>query len=539
MTDRSRARAPNSADPPAAAGPAGDPAQEGERSDREGSVGADGGDPPVVGQRTQEEEKRHLEELLSSPPDTVLAVSDLHLAEGRDPVTGVFDARENFFAAGTFGRWLDAQADLARDGAILVLNGDVFDFIRVMKIPSTDEDYIRWRERLLRLGEEERARSLPRPVSKGERTFGLRTQDYRTLWKLMVIRRGHPEFFRALAGWVAAGGKLVVVAGNHDPELHWPLVRQAIRDALVLDGAPERGAMERTAFAGEPFTLGNLHIEHGHQHEAMTRIDGPPVLEFDPSQIRLPLGSFVNRYFINHIERIDPFIDNIKPVQDALLELLRRRPLRILYLYVRAAKFIRRAFAIPRAFSRAYALLAVAALGLPLLTVILLAATLLLPGFRAWLFDLAPILGNPWAQIFGGVGGALFPAIFPWLVSAGKEVLRTLGVTGEEDPLREAAVEALREAFAGREDGGRIYAVMGHTHRQIATRLEGLPGADAFYVNTGTWIPLWPQDREDLAGDVVYSFTRFDRTPEGGYEHFSAEWDDSAGAARPARMLDG
>ena len=296
--------------------------------------------------------------------------------------------------------------------------------------------------------------------------------------------------------------------------------------------------MERVAFAHEPFRVDNLHVEHGHRFEAMTRIDGPPVLDFDPSQIRLPLGSFVNRYFINHIERLDPFIDNIKPVQDALLELVRRRPLRILFLYLRAAKFIRRALAIPRAFSRAYALLAVAAFGLPLATFGLVAAAIFVPGFRAWLLELVPVLANPWVQLFGAAGGALFPALLPWLVSAGKEVLRTLGILDDGDPLEEGAVEALREAFP---DGGtrgreRVYAVMGHTHRQTVARLEGVPGAGAFYANTGTWIPLWPRNREDLAGEVFYSFLRFDREA-GGYVHEALEWDDAAGAARPARML--
>lgn len=492
----------------------------------------------AVERRTHEEERAHLADLLAGPPPTVLAASDLHLAEGRDPETGVFDARENFFAGGAFGRWLSHHAEEASAGALLILNGDVFDFIRVMAVPEGDADYARWRTRLLELGAEEEARSLPRPIPDGERTFGLRTHDFRTVWKLLVLRRGHPEFFEALAGWVTAGGKLVVATGNHDPELYWPLVRQAIRDQLVRDGTPAEDAAERVAFAQEPFRVDNLHVEHGHRFEPMTRIDGPPVLDFAPSQVRLPLGSFVNRYFINHIERLDPFIDNIKPVQNALLELVRRRPLRILFLYLRATKFIRRALAIPRGFSRAYALLAIAAFGLPLATFGVIAAVLFVPGFRTWLVDLVPVLANPWVQLFGAAGGALFPALLPWLVSAGKEVLRTLGFLRDEDPLVEGALEALREAFPDGEarGRGRVYAVMGHTHRQIVTRLEGFSGAEAFYANTGTWIPLWPEDREDLAGEVFYSFLRFDREP-GGYVHTALEWDDAAGADRPARML--
>lgn len=495
-------------------------------------------DGTAVGRRTHEEERAHLAEMLAEPPPTVLAASDLHLAEGRDPETGVFDARENFFAGGAFGRWLGHHAEEASTGALLILNGDVFDFIRVMAVPEDDADYAHWRTRLLELGADEEARSLPRPIPEGERTFGLRTHDFRTVWKLLMLRRGHPEFFEALADWVTAGGKLVVATGNHDPELYWPLVRQAIRDQLVRDGAPAEAAAERVAFAQEPFRVDNLHVEHGHRFEPMTRIDGPPVLDFAPSQIRLPLGSFVNRYFINHIERLDPFIDNIKPVQDALLELLRRRPVRVLFLYLRATKFIRRALAIPRAFSRAWAVLAFASLGIPVLTVGVVAAAILVPDFRAWLLEAVPFLANPWGRLFGAVGGALFPALLPFVISGVREILRTLGLLREEDPLKEGAVEALREAFPEAEARGRrrVYAVMGHTHRQIVTRLEGFSGAEAFYANTGTWIPLWPQNREDLAGEIFYSFLRFDREP-GGYVHAAREWDDAAGEARPARML--
>lgn len=499
----------------------------------------DGAGSTPVGRRTQREERRHLERLLSPPPPTVLAASDLHLAEGRDPETGVFDPRENFFAAGPFRRWLEHHADEAA-GTALVLNGDIFDFLRVTEVPSDDGDYVRWRERLRALGEEERARSLPRPIPDNERTFGLRTHDFRTVWKLLVIRRGHPAFFEGLAGWLAEGGRLVISAGNHDPELYWPLVRQAIRDQLVRDGAPARAADERVAFAHEPFQVGNLHVEHGHQHESMTRIDGPPVLAFDPTQIRLPPGSFVNRYFINKIERLDPFIDNVKPVQDALMELLRRRPLRVLFLYVRATKFIRRALAIPRMISRAWAVVALGALGVPILTLSLTAAALISPGFRDQLFAVVPWIRSPGMQLAGGAGGTLFPALLPYLVSGGKEVLRTLGLIGDEDPLEAGAAEALRETFGGTEDderSDRIYAVMGHTHRQTASRLGRLAGAEALYVNTGTWIPLWPQDREDLKGEIIYSFARFDRTGGSGYEHASYEWDDAAGEPRPARML--
>lgn len=534
-----------------------------ERGDGAGSgpaaAGAGTAEPSPVPRISNQGEERLLERLSSTPPRLVLVASDLHLAPGRDPDTGVYSRRENFFAGGAFRRFLSHHRPEAPD-AWLVLNGDVFDFIRLMRVPATDADYARWRGRLLRLDEADRAASLPRPLGRVERTYGLKTHDFRTVWKLLVMARGHPVFFDGLSGWLDAGGSLVVSKGNHDPELHWPLVRQALRDELVLRGAPVAAVSERMAFAGEPFTVGNLYVEHGHRHEAMTRVDGPPTLEDSPEEIRLPLGSFVNRYFINHIERLDPFLDNIKPVQDALLELVRKRPLRVLWLYLRAWKFIRRALDIPRPLSRAYGLLAAAVFGLPLATAALIALFLLFPGAGDGLVERIPFLGSRWVRLGGSAGGLLAPGLLPFVVSALREAWRTLRPGSDLDALQEGGARALDRHFGA---GGtaaahrRVYAVMGHTHEQTVVRLPAggsgddgkrgdRPGAaegrgpgrpEKFYVNSGTWIPLWPEDREDLAGRVIYSFVRFEIGPSGEYRHASLEWEDPAGEPRPARIL--
>lgn len=511
-----------------------------------------GGSSPVP-RTSHEEDRAQLDRLRSDPPRRVLVASDLHLAAGRDPETGVYSRRENFFAGSAFRRFLaHHRGDAA--GAWMILNGDVFDFIRIMEIPRTAADRDRWRERLARLGETDRARSLPEEFERGEEVYGLKTHDFRTVWKLLVMFRGHPELFDGFADWVEAGGTLVISKGNHDPELYWPLVRHALRDELVRRGASAAAAIERVAFAGEPFTVGNLYVEHGHRYEPMTRIDGPAVLEESPEEIRLPLGSFVNRYFINHIERLDPFLDNIKPVQQALLKLLRRRPLRILHLYLRAWKFIRRALAIPRPHSRAYALLAAGVFGLPLATVALIAACFLFPAAGEWLVERVPLLGFRWVQVGGSAGGLLSPALLPFAVNAVREAWKTLRPEPELDSLQAGGSRALDEEFGDGSSGPspeRVYAVMGHTHEQTVVRLPRggeagssnpagpLAGPEKFYVNSGTWIPLWPEDREDLAGKVIYGFARFERLPGGEYRHESLEWDDRAGEPRPARMLAG
>lgn len=489
-----------------------------------------------------EEERRILDELVAERPERVLVASDLHLGPGRDTETGVFDARENFLAADAFSRWLTNE-QLAGQATLLVLNGDIFDFIRITQVPETDRDYDRWRGVLKRLGDPHADASLP-PASRVERRYGLKTHDYRTVWKLLVIRRGHPKFFDALARWVGAGNALAFLKGNHDPELHWPLVRRAIRDALVERGAPPSLASRKVAFVDESFTLANIYVEHGHQYEPMTAIAGASVLEDDPSQIRLPPGSFFNRYFINGIERLDPFIDNIKPVQHALLALLRKRPVTILGLYFRGWKFLFRAVATRRRISLGWALPVAATLVIPPLTAAFLAGWILVPGFAQFFLARFAFLGSGWTRAGGSALGILFPMLLPFVIGAGRELWRQVrslpvlaGLLTRRDRLEAGAEKVLAKTFSQPGPLTRVYAVMGHTHRHAVVFLGHGNGTRRFYLNSGTWIPLWPDDRRDLVGQVLYSFLAFETDPNGEYSHGAYVWDDAAGEARPARIL--
>ncbi|MGH7577609.1 MAG: hypothetical protein ACREM1_21115, partial [Longimicrobiales bacterium] len=369
--------------------------------------------------------------------------------------------------------------------------------------------------------------------------FGLRTDDYKTIWKLHLIIAGHAPFFAGLGRFIAAGGSIIIVKGNHDVELHWPMVRQALRDEIVVAalGAttvthampPAAELADRIAFADDAFTLGNMYIEHGHQHEPMTTVVGPPVLDETPTQINYPLGSFINRYFINRIERLDPFIDNVKPVQQALLALLRRRPLTIAKAYAYGWRFVWRALHVakPRG-SGSPVLLIAAALFVPPIALALVLLNLVRPETFAWIPD--------WLRVGGTVAGIGLPVLLPYLLGTAGEVLRELGPRREE-PLVADARDALRKAFPPGPAPRTRYAVMGHTHVQMIEHLGDEHGTTSLYVNTGTWTPLWPRDRTDLIGRVYYSFARFDRGADAEYLHRALVWDDQAGEPRPAPML--
>lgn len=66
----------------------------------------------------------------------VFVVSDLHLASGMN-AEGVYRGTENFFADDSFKRFLEhAQKIATSKNSILIINGDVFDFLRVTEFPG-------------------------------------------------------------------------------------------------------------------------------------------------------------------------------------------------------------------------------------------------------------------------------------------------------------------------------------------------------------------------------------------------------------------
>lgn len=469
-----------------------------------------------------ERERMLVERLCESRPVRVVVASDFHLGEGWNPVTTTCISTENFLADETFGAWLKHYAPQAHE-TLLILNGDILDVLRVTKVPRASEDFERWSQRLAGLGREIDPADLAAAVDGDECTYGLKTDDYKTVWKLMVTVDGHWRFFDALAAWVQGRGRVLFTTGNHDVELHWQLVRDWIRSELARRGAD--AVDERVAFADSGVAVGDVWVEHGHMYDAMTKVDGGPTLPPDHTQINLPLGSFINRYFINQVEALDPFIDNVKPVQSSLLRLARQRPLKILSTYAGGWKFVRKAIA-KRRMNRSVLTIGLL-LAAPLFAPLLLLA---IPGVRETVLGWLPI-GEAGRFIATALLGLVFAGALPYL----------LGVIGDlrgRRPATDHHVRAATErARRQRERSGRNlrYVCMGHTHVTAVKQLDA-PG-HPLYINTGTWIALWPRDRPDLLGRTVFSYALFERDQDGGYEGRTLEWDPHAERPQPATIL--
>jgi UDP-2,3-diacylglucosamine pyrophosphatase LpxH len=433
--------------------------------------------------------------------------------------------RENFLADSAFARFLAAQRRLVPDGApLLVINGDSLDFIRITAIPTTDEQFAQWEADLAQIGYHPK-RPLRHTLVRKEYRYGLRTDDYKTVWKFREIVRGHPVFFAALGEWVRSGGRLVFLKGNHDLEFHWTLLHQAIREEL----AKQAGDLARgpaVQFHEDWFQIQNVYIEHGHRFEAMTRVDGEPTI-FRGDEVRFPFGSFFNKYVINELEELDPFLDNIKPNSKVLAVAIRRRPLSAFTILYHGARALRRVVFRERAEHWLMLLLILVVIALP----IVIAAILIL----AFIFE--SVRQQLWSFISGGHPAmkvaVILAAVAPWLVAGFQDLARRKKKHAHgEDEYAEGIYEVLQQRTGSFE---QVYGIVGHTHRMDVQDLGTIGQTRCFYLNSGSWTPRWDEHRPDMNGRIEYSFISLD-LENGEYRHRMLEWRDDRGEGAPALL---
>lgn len=219
-------------------------------------------------------------------------ISDLHLCEAepihpRFPLWKKFKTREFFFddLFSDFLRAIEKRAD--GKPVELVMNGDIFDFDSVTKIPQFPSFRVKWLE--VRRG------MLPRPE--------------RSEFKIGIILEHHADFFRALASFIRRGNRAVFIIGNHDLEVHFPEVQERILGALALD-QEQRG---RVRFC-EWFYISNQDtlVEHGNQYDPYCVCEDPvhPFFRgYNYKTMRLPFGNLACRFILNGLGFFNPHVD--------------------------------------------------------------------------------------------------------------------------------------------------------------------------------------------------------------------------------------
>ncbi|HET9284806.1 MAG TPA: hypothetical protein VFR24_22885 [Candidatus Angelobacter sp.] len=462
----------------------------------------------------------------------IIVISDLHLASGR-MLDGRYAGTENFFADSSLYRFIHAMLSrLQGKRAILVINGDVVDFLRIIELPQGEQAFRDWQSLLQELGIAKSVQELQSSFDRKEKMFGLKTDDYKSVWKLDKCVRGHPKFFLALAEWIGAGNQIIISKGNHDLEWYWRTVRNGLRlmlakklygvlqrkepnlsltDILTQRIAPNLRFIDDAMIIDETF-----YIEHGHRYDKFTNVVGKPLL--NRSELNIPFGSFFNRYLLNQVELNYPYTDNVRPSQNVLPLLIRERFFVAMKLLLYHVPFLLRI--IPKRYYR-YMFGQVAVLAAAIFIPLVLGVLYLFAAFPQLASHLhflpgMSMQGSSLAKSFASMAAAYF-----------------LG--------RIVAYFQLSEPSALDVPAMKIFAAnphyqlitMGHTHNPDQ-RLKD----DRWFYNTGTWIPIVETDTAEIRDDKTYTFLHFRRHQSGQLTPTVVErWDDEAARAEALIMV--
>ena len=471
----------------------------------------------------------------------VVVVSDLHLAAGLD-ADNRYGGTENFFSDEAFARFIEhMRAEVKGEGGILIINGDFLDFLRIIELPESKEEFDEWSRRLADVGIRKNPAELAAAIdNRRERTFGMKTHDYRSVWRLHRSIRGHPELFAALARWLKdERNQLVIVKGNHDLEWYWRGVRNTLRLELARIIAGETGedleqvllkrVLPNLIFIDDALLIDtDLYIEHGHRYDRYTFVLGEPAEVFNKKigepELNIPFGSFFNRYLLNRLEGAYPLIDNIRPRENILPMLIRERfplalklifyHLRLLYQVLRKNwRYVR--FMLARFFSI-------------LLAVVLPAAILVIAFAERW-DDIAGLFTSR-REASGSILDGIVSAALEGFKYIGGLILSyflariVAGLQLEEpDSLEEFARKVMQNTDY------RI-VTMGHTHNPDQFQTEG-----RWFYNTGTWIPIVETSSGEIRRDRTYCYLHLRRDKKTGrlIPRPLQQWDDSGNRGEP------
>jgi UDP-2,3-diacylglucosamine pyrophosphatase LpxH len=482
--------------------------------------------------------------LFPSKQEEIFVISDLHIASGRN-VLGVYQGTENFFADQAMERFLAYAAGSIRTrSALLVINGDTFDFLRVTDYPGKvikrgkrlqdeiDADFLDWQEALGRLGIQKTVMQLVQSISSREKTYGLETDDYKTIYKLMKIREGHPGFFEALGDWLSRGHRILILKGNHDLELIWPAVRHYIRLLLAesvggasLAATLVHTVLPRLSFADDAVLIDDtLYLEHGHRYDKFAMVLGSPVLPQQPTEINIPFGSFFNRYLINRVELYLPYLDKVRPVGNIIPILVRDNFPLALKIFGSQVPFVVRTL-----FTNGRYIWFMLRRVLPLLLALIPIVVFLLAAF--------------WSTITGDIKKAddltgIDKTVLQAVESIGAMILsywlaRLIGWLQLEEP--SSLNDFAHRLFVRTEQKYRIMS-MGHTHNPGSY----LNDARSAFYNTGTWIPVIETATAEVREDGTYTFLHLVRDPQDrliAMKDQLQRWNDDAGRPDPQLLI--
>lgn len=227
----------------------------------------------------------------TSATNTII-LSDIHLADAEPPHPGnplwKRFKRPKLFVDRTFRSFLEYIQKEVEGEIELVLNGDIFDFDSVMVLPEHPRFSISWLER----------------------SRGLSSEEDKSQFKLEVILSDHHIWTSSMREFIRAGNRVVFIIGNHDMELHWPSVQDALLKKLELTDLEK----ERVRFC-EWYYISNRDtlIEHGNQYDNYCLCSNPvhPLIKkAGKIFVRLPFGNLAGKYMLNGMGLFNPHAES-------------------------------------------------------------------------------------------------------------------------------------------------------------------------------------------------------------------------------------
>lgn len=482
----------------------------------------------------------------------IVVMSDLHMGRGKNPDTGRFHSLEAFFYDDDFARfcrWLCSQAASRELPFKLVFNGDVFDLLRIEPEPLDA--------------------ATPR-----ERRFGATLGPEQAAQVVSQILAGHPRFVEGVATVLLAGHQVVFLPGNHDVELQWAPVQDAVR-AAVLNSVLARGGEARVAeglLRFEPWfhhEAGRVWIEHGSQYDpecsfkswlrgGLTQVE----VSVDEAEQDFPLGNFFQRYLYNAFGGITFIVPSTRANARYMKWLLFNQPRTLFRVGVShlpfAFQLLRRMVqkdgpardAMRRTHQAELDELATssglserlrtvegfknvnavseAVRAIVRQTVVAVASVMAVAFFGAGLWFAGFHAINQLGAGFG-LKALLFLALnFFFIVAAASGLAYALlRQPGPESapPLRRAAARIAEQLDVA-------VVSFGHTHDESVSPLH-YGGKRAWYFNTGTWIAVFSHDVLIPRERVQFTFLRI-RGNEGELLH----WSPGRGEPQPVILLD-
>ncbi|MBN1961891.1 MAG: hypothetical protein JW841_13175 [Deltaproteobacteria bacterium] len=481
------------------------------------------------------------------------------MGRGKNYKTDRYYALEAFFYDDDllrFARYLCTDAAKREIGLTVVLNGDIFDLLRIEPEKVTSSKSVL------------------------DRRFGAPHTPTLAARTIAQILQGHRGFVQAIAEILRCGHEVIILPGNHDIEVQWAPVQNEIRHAIAsvlhelmppleIEWALS-GLKIDSWFYYEP---GRIWIEHGCQYDPenayhyylrgdLSNVDDT----VHEAEHDMPLGNFFQKYLYNgfgHVTFIVPtsksnpryikwlllnqpslFLNVMASHLPFALQVLRRLAKTTVtqsakhHLQSQHEKSLRqlantsglgnRLLAIEKLKAvNADVLRAIRSLSWQFVMGFATFGLVVLSGLGLWFVGLMAINALNAGFILKTV---LFMALnlFMLITAAGAlaySLLKNSRITPVK-PIQRAAQRIIDILDVP-------IVTFGHTHEETATRLQRPHGETAWYYNTGTWIAVFTHDVLIPRERVQYTFLRV-----RGNEPELLHWSPDRGEPLPVILLD-